>query len=144
MLVKVATAGLISTQTTRLVDLPDLPSQVVQVWAVYFDLQNFDATMAVSHALYHDVNLGITRSINEVGAQWLHAEQPMDVDGPGQPHIVVRFWPEPYELIGTQRWDIVPSGGNATPFMTIHYTIRIERDRTKWNLLRARTSFERD
>jgi len=144
MLVKITAAGAVTAQTTRLVELPDIPGRVVQVWAVHFDLQSFSATTAVVHALSHDVNLGTTLSSNDVAGQWLHAEQSHDTDGPGQGHIVVPFWPEPYELVGTQRWDIVPSAGTIIPFMTVHYTIRTERNRTNWNLLRARTSFERD
>jgi len=146
MQVKIARPpALFSTQTTVLVDLPDLPAQVVQVWAVYFDIASFSDTLGIAHALYHDINLGSTRSVNEVTAQWLHAEQPLNTSGLGQPHLEVRFWPTPYELIGTQRWDIIPAGGaTISAFITIHYTIRIERNPTKWNLLRANTSFERD
>lgn len=137
-------AGLISAQTTRLIDLPDIPGQVLQVWAVYFDNQNFSANGALTHALRHDVNLGQTLSLNDTPGQWVHAEMPQDVDGPGQNHIEVRFWPDPYELIGPQRWDIAVSGGSFTPFCTIHYTTRREPNVTKFNLLRALTSFERD
>lgn len=143
MLVKIARQGNISVQSTVLVELPDIPELVVQVWRVLFDLQTFSAATAVVHALSHDVNLGVTLSTNDIAGQWVHAEQAQTVEG-GPPHIEIPFWPEPYELIGTQRWDCNLSGGSINPFMTIHYTLRRERNRTLWNLLRARTSFERD
>jgi len=143
MEVKIATHGSISAQSTVLVDLPDLPQVVVQVWALYFDIQSSSAAAAIVHTLSHDVNLGTTLSTADVAGQWCHAEQGRAVDSLSN-HIEVRFWPDPYELIGPQRWDVLPSNGSITPFITIHYTLRRERNANLWNLLRARTSFERD
>ncbi len=144
MLVKIASALAITGQNTVLVDLPDLPGIVVRVWRVMIDLQSFSVAAAIVHTLSHDVNLGVTLSTNDVAGQWIHVEQAHGAAGLGQPHIEVPFLPEPLELIGPQRWDILPGAGTITTFLTVHYTLRPERNVTEWNLLRARTSHERD
>ena len=143
MQVKIATHGSISSQSTVLVELPDLPELVIRVWALFFDIQSSSAAAAIAHAMSHDINLGTTLSVNDIAGQWCHVEQGRAVDSLTN-HIEVRFWPEPYELIGPQRWDVLPSAGSITPFLTVHYTTRAERNANRWNLLRARTSFERD
>ncbi len=143
MEVKIVTMGSISSQTTLLVELPDLPNQVLQVWRLTFDIQSSSEATAIVHALSHDVNLGTTLSTADVAGQWAHVEQGRAVDSLAN-HLELPFWPEPYELIGTQRWDVLPSNGGITPFLTVHYTVRREPNLTKWTLLKARTSFERD
>jgi len=144
MNVKLATSGGVSTQTTILVQLPDLPGIVVQIWALFFSLASFSANAGVAHAMHHDVNRGVTLSVFDFGSQWAHANTPVDTDGPGTLFVPIYFQPEPYELIGTQRWDLLPSGGTVQCDLMIHYTTRIERNRTRWNLMRSKTSFESD
>jgi len=144
MSVKMDVLTSITSQTTKLVELLDLPGIVVRVWSVQFMLSSFSESVAVAHALRHDVNLGTTLSTADMPGQWAHAEQPQDSDGAGLSNIIVPFWPEPYELIGTQRWDVNLSAGTISVKVAIHYTLRKEPNKTRWNLLRARTSFERD
>lgn len=142
MLVKIARQGTITGQTTQLVELPDIQGEVLQIWAIYFDLQSVSEATTLIHTLWHDINMGTTLQSSDVAGQWCHVEQGHISDGPR--HEEVRFSPEPYELIGPQRWDCNPSNGTITVYMTIHYTIRKERNVVRWNLLRARTSHERD
>lgn len=143
MRVKIVSLGNITQQTAFLIELPDLPTLVVQVWSVFFDITSSSAATAITHTLWHDVNLGTTLSTLDVPGQWMHVSQGRAVDSLTN-HIHVPFWPEPYELIGPQRWVCGVSNGTVAPKCTIHYTMRKESNKTLWNLLRARTSFERD
>jgi len=143
MEVKIATHGSISAAATRLVELPVIVNQVLRIWAVYFDIQSSSAAAAIVHTLWHNTNLASSLSTADVAGQWIHAEQGRAVDSLAN-HIEVRFWPEPYELIGPQRWDVSPSNGSITPFITFHYTVRREPNLTKWTLLKRRTSHEED
>jgi len=140
----ITTMGSISAQTVALIDLPVIVHQVLQIWAVYFDIQSSSEATAIAHALFHNVNLGQTLSVGDVNSQWLHAEQGRAVDSLANHIEGTRFWPEPYEVAGPQRWVCLPSNGSITPFCTVHYTIRAERNLTRWTLLKSRTSHEED
>lgn len=140
MQVKLALHNGITALATNLVQLPDLPGLVVQVWFVAFMVRSVSEATAVSFTLHH--NIGTTAiSVNDFGSMWTHgAGAYSGTANPGQ--IAIPFWPEPYELIGTQRWDAQPSAGTVSAILQIHYTLRRERNRTVWNMLRSRTSFE--
>lgn len=139
----IATMGSISAQTVAIVPLPVIVHQVLRIWAVYFDIQSSSAAASIVQVLSHDVNLGTTLSVSDIDNQWVHAEQGRAVDSLAN-HIEVRFWPEPYEVAGPQRWVCLPSNGSVTPFITIHYTVRREPNLTEWTLLKSRTSHEED
>jgi len=135
--------GSISAQSVLNVDLPDLIHQVLRIWKVTFDIQSSSEATAIVQALSHDVSLATTLSLNDVAKQWMHVEQGRAVDDL-QNHIELAFWPEPYELVGPQRWVCQPSNGSITPFITFHYTVRREPNLTRWALLKRRTSTEED
>jgi len=143
MQTKIVTTGAITAQTATLVPLPSLVHQVIRVWAVAFDIQSSDSAASIVQVLAHNVDLGVTLAVADVDSQWLHAEQGRAVDSLTN-HIHVPFWPEPYELIGTQRWICLPSNGTVVSVMTVYYTTRREPNLTTWSLLKRRTSFEED
>lgn len=133
----------ITQQTTVLMRLPDLPGWVVEVLSVIVGVQSFSANTAVTSALYHNTDLGVALGINtNLAGQWCHLENPLDTDAAVGAQTVFAF-PVPYELIGVQRWDCAVSGGTTTVVMSILYTLRREANRTLWNDIRRRTSFER-
>lgn len=133
----------VTSQTTRLLRLPDLPGHVVEVHSVIGHVQSFSANTAVSYGLYHNTDLGVTLGMNtELAGQWAHLEMPVDTDA-GPPATPVFHFPVPYELIGVQRWDMAMSGGTITALISIVYTLRREPNKTLWNAIRRRTSFER-
>ncbi len=136
-------ASAITSQTTVLLRFPDIPGQVVEIHAVIGQVQSFSASAAISMALYHNSDLGVTLGMNtEIKGQWAHLELPVDIDAAVVTPVPIWF-PVPYDLVGVQRWDVVPSAGTITAFISVIYTVRSEGNRTLWNELRRRTSFER-
>ena len=133
----------ITVQTTQLLRLPDLPGWVVEVHSVLAQVQSFSTSAAISMGLYHNTDLAVTLGVNaELVLQWCHLELPVDTDAAIVSPVVFPFG-VPYDLVGVQRWDTVPSAGTITAVISIVYTLRREPNRTLWNEIRARTSFER-
>lgn len=133
----------ITGQTTVLLRIPDIPGSVAQIHAVIGQIQSFSASSAVTFALYHNTDLGVTLGVNSnLASQWCHLELPVDVDAAVVSPVVFPF-SVPYELVGVQRWDAVPSAGTVTALISVVYTLRNEPNRTLWNEIRRRTSFER-
>jgi len=143
MQTKTFSHGAITAQSVRVVQLPSLIHQVVQVHKVFFDIQSSSAAASIVQILSHNVNLGVTLSVNDFPSQWVHAEQGRAVDSLTN-HLEIPFWPVPYELVGPQRWICVPSNGTIVPVMTIHFTTRREPSLLQWSLLKRRTSHEED
>lgn len=129
-----------STQTLQIIRLPDIPGWVVRVHRVTHFVSSFSAAAAVSAVLNHNVNLGETLSINDFGSAWCRIDQAITAEVP--PGVQV-YDPEPYELIGPQRWISIASAGNVISVLSIIYSMRRERNKVLWNALRAKTSFER-
>jgi len=130
-----------STQATVLVELPDIPGLVVEVRQVNWYLESFSAETAVALRLYHNIDLSVTLAFARVpGDVWWSVGQAV---GTGGPSPVQTVYDPPFDLIGAQRFDHVASAGTVIGHLVIHYTTRRESNRTLWNDLRARTSFER-
>lgn len=131
-----------STQDVILVDLPDIPGKVVEVHRVLWMTESFSSTTAIGIRLYHDVDVSKTLAFAAIPPNlWMNISQGLSGGSDSQGEVV--FTP-PYDLIGVQRFDHISSAGTVIGHLTIHYTMRSERNRTVWNELRARTSFERD
>jgi len=131
-----------SAQGTLLVDLPDIPGQVVLVSRVLWMVESFSAGTAIGIRLYHDTDTSKTLEFAAIPPNlWMNISQALVDAADSQAEVV--FTP-PYELIGRQRFDFITSAGTVVGHLTIHYTTRPERNRTVWNELRARTSFETD
>ncbi len=131
-----------TTQSTVLVELPDIPGVVVEVSRVLWMVESFSTATAVGVRLYHDIDMSRTLAFASIPPNlWASFSQGINVEGPAP--IVIAFTP-PYQLIGVQRLDFISSAGSVIGLLTIHYTVRKESNRTLWNELRARTSFERD
>ena len=129
-----------STQNVILVELPDIPGIVVLVSRVLWHVESFSAVTGVGIRLYHDVDVSKTLAFNEIPPNlWMSIS--VGLSGAAQSAEVV--YTPPYELVGVQRFDHVSSAGTVVGHLSIHYTTRTERNRTVWNELRARTSFER-
>ncbi len=141
MQVALASQTGITSITTVLVPLPDLPAMVVRIWAVQFDLTSWTEATAVAQVLHHNVGTSAL-SVADFRSMWTRVSQAVGTDA--MTHVSVPFWPEPYELIGTQRWDTQPSAGTISATLQIHYTLRRETNATLWNLLKVKTSFEGD
>lgn len=124
---------------TTLLRLPDIPGQVVEVRRLIFNLTSFSAATAVAIAFHHNVNLNVTLSTTNFTSQWAQMDVGASNGGPAPMHIP--FDP-PYELVGVQRADAQLSAGTAAGILMVIYTVRRESNRTVWNELRARTSFE--
>ena len=132
-------AGMTTSVITRLLRLPDIPGQVVEVRRVIFNLTSFSAATAVAIVLSHNVNLAVTLSTVDFTAQWAQMDVGASNGGPAPMHVP--FEP-PIEMVGVQRVDSQLSAGTAEGVLMVVYTVRRERNRTVWNELRARTSFE--
>lgn len=131
-----------STQSVVLVELPDIPGLVVLVSQVLWSVESFSQVTGIGIRLYHDIDVSKTLAFSEIpGALWCNISQ--GLSGAADVQAVVAFQP-PYELIGAQRLDHISSAGTVVGQLTIHYTTRREPNRTVWNELRSRTSFERD
>lgn len=131
-----------STQAVVLVELPDIPGIVVLVSRVLFMVESFSAATAIGVRLYHDTDVSKTLAFTDIpGALWFSGSQA--ASGGGPPHVDVEYHP-PYELVGAQRCDHISSAGSVVGHLVVHYTTRREGNRTLWNELRSRTSFERD
>jgi len=126
---------------TVLARLPDIPGQVVEVRRVIFNLTSFSAATAVAIVLHHNINLNVTLSTVNLTAQWAQMDVGASNGGPAPMHVP--FDP-PYDLVGAQRVDAQLSAGTAAGILMIIYTVRREPNRTVWNELRNRTSFEGD
>jgi len=133
------TALSFSTQETVLIDLPDLPGQVLQVGRVLWMPGSFAGVTAVSIALHHNTSLAGTLALTDFGSMWMRIDQHLNTVG----YYVPYDFEPPLELVGRQRCDVVSSSGTVTGVLAILYTLRTEPNRTLWNDLRARTSFER-
>ncbi len=131
-----------TSQSTTLVELPDIPGQVVQVRAVHWFTSSFSQTASFVAILDHNISLAVTLSTTEDReSMWFPGIGFVDVDGPSeQPSL--RYDP-PYELIGKQRFDHLATAGAMSGMLVILYTLRRESNRTVWNELRSRTSFEK-
>lgn len=132
-----------STQATILVQLPDVPGEVVMVHRVLWMVSSFSDVTAIALTLDHNVNIAVTLSTDASSkSQWWAGDQ--GASGGTPPHVDVAYSPSPYELVGLQRFDHIASVGTVSGRLIILYTTRREPNRTKWNELRSRTSFERD
>ena len=131
-----------STQDVVLVQLPDIPGIVVEVHQVLWNVESFTDVTGIGIRLYHDIDVSKTLAFSEIpGALWCAISQ--GLSGGADVQALVRFDP-PYDLVGAQRLDHISSVGTVVGHLTIHYTTRREPNRTVWNELRSRTSFERD
>lgn len=130
-----------SQGTGQILQLPDIPGQVVEVRSVIVEEQGVNASTAISHALYHNIDQSVVHGINIVEEQWCHFEMPTVLDvAPGR-----RSWIDfavPYDLVGPQKWEMSVTQLTQC-ILTIVYTVRREPNKTIWNELRARTSYER-
>lgn len=126
---------------TRLMRFPDIPGQVVEVRRVTFGLTSFSSATAVTVVFHHNVNLNITLSVGDFTDAW--GRITAGASGGTPPFEPLVFDP-PYDLVGVQRLDYQLSAGTAEGLVMAVYTVRRERNRTVWNELRSRTSFERD
>jgi len=134
-------ADAMDTQTrTRIVHLPDIPGQVVQVRRIVFGLESFSSATAVVVVFHHNVELAVTLSVGDTTAAWARVEA--GASG-GTPVFQPVVFDPPYELVGPQRMDYQLSAGTGEGSVMVTYTLRRERNRTLWNELRSRTSFER-
>lgn len=131
-----------SQGTGQLLRLPDIPGLVVEVRSVIAQVQGVTVSSSVSHGLYHNTDQSVVHGINIVEEQWLHFEQAAVLDATPATFNRIDF-DEPYDLAGPQKWEMAMSAGTVVAIMTIIYTTRKEKNRTIWNELRARTSFER-
>ncbi len=125
---------------TVLLPLPDIPGQVVEVRRLIVSLTSHSAFTAFSNAFHHNVNLNRTLSLGDFTSQWAHTDLGVGLIE-GAPPMHVPF-DVPYDLVGVQRWDSQLSSGTAEAKLMVIYTVRREPNRTVWNELRARTSFE--
>jgi len=129
------------TQTrTTLVRLPDIPGLVVQVRRLVFDIVSFSSVTALIVVFHHNINLAETLSTGDTTDAWAWMAAGLSGGGPRPLHLP--FEP-PFELVGTQRMDTQLSAGTGEGDLTVMYTTRREPNRTRWNAIRARTSFER-
>lgn len=131
-----------STQETRIIEFPDIPGEVVQIWRVSFQVQSFTAATAIALRLVHNVNLAVTLAVNAEQLPNVWATVDQAASGGGPPQAITEFWPEPYELLGRQRLDMVSSAGTVQGILSIMYTTRSEPNRTLWNRIRRSTSFD--
>jgi len=121
--------------------LPDIPGQVVEIRRVVFGLTSFSAATAVTVVFHHNVDLSITLSVGDFTDAW--GRITAGASG-GTPSFEPMVFDPPYELVGAQRMDYQLSAGIGEGLVMVTYTVRRERNRTLWNELRSRTSFERD
>ena len=130
------------TQTrTRLMRFPDIPGQVVEIRRVIFGLTSFTSATAVTCVFHHNIDTSITLSVGDFTDAW--GRITAGASG-GTPHFAPLVFEPPYDLIGTQRMDYQLSAGTGEGLVMVMYTVRREPNRTIWNELRSRTSFERD
>ncbi len=130
-----------TTQSTLLIPLPDIPGKVVQVRRVQWGVEGNTASTVVGLRLYHNTDLSVTLAFADLPAQDLWCVLSfITLNDSLNPFMV---YEPPYELVGTQRFDFLATGGTHTGVLTIAYTLRNERNRTLWNDLRSRTSHER-
>lgn len=127
---------------TVLLRLPDIPGQVVEVRRLMFNLTSHSAFTGLATAFHHNVNLNVTLSVGDFTSQWARMNLGVGLIEGAQP-MHIPFDP-PYDLVGVQRWDTQLSSGTAEATLMVNYTVRMERNKTIWNELRARTSFEGD
>jgi len=119
--------------------LPDLPGWVVQVHRAAWRITSWTSGQSASLMLNHNVaNNNI--SVNDLETAWARLNVRSDV-GMGDEQV---YTPEPYELVGKQSAHFSLSGGTIDGILAIVYGMRREPNRTLWNALRARTSFEKD
>lgn len=131
-----------SSQVTELVELPDIPGLVVEVHRVLWMVESFSDVTGTGVRLYHDVDVSKTLAFDSIPPNlWMNVSQGLSGAADSQAEVV---YTPPYELIGVQRLDTISSVGTVIGHLTIHYTVRREANRTVWNELRSRTSFERD
>lgn len=131
----------LDTQTrTTVLPLPDIPGIVVEVRRLVFSLRSFSEVTVLIVVFHHNVNLAVTLSTLDTTAAWAWIGSGASGGGPGPLHIPFDV---PFDLIGPQRMDTQLSAGTGTGQVMVTYTTRRERNRTLWNALRAKTSFER-
>lgn len=131
----------LDTQTrTTLVPLPDIPGLVVEIRRIVFNLVSFSEVTALKIVFHHNINLAETLSTADLTDAWAWMAAGASGGGPEPLHLP--FDP-PFEVIGTQRMDTILSAGTAEGDLLLQYTMRRETNRTLWNALRAKTSFER-
>jgi len=128
-----------SIQSTVLIELPDIPGEVVQVNDVLWMVSSFTMDTAITVILHHNTALSVSLSVNDFGSAWCRMDQ---ASGGGPPQVGYHF-ADPYELVGRQRCDFVASAGSVIGTLAILYSVRAEPNRTLWNGLRRTTSFER-
>ena len=131
-----------STQGVVLVDLPDIPGVVVEVRRVLWMVESFTDVTGIGVRLYHDIDVSKTLAFGETPDNlWMIIAQGLSGGADSQAEVV---YDPPYDLVGKQRCDFISSVGNVVGYLQIHYTTRREPNRTVWNELRQRTSFERE
>lgn len=95
-------------------------------------------TTALASLLAHNTGPGFTFQSTDPSTAW--AQLFLIGDGHAIRGEQV-YDPEPYELIGKQRWVNINSAGTTTVRLAVVYSMRREPNRTLWNDLRAKTSF---
>lgn len=131
-----------AARQVTIVPFPDLPGWVVQVHRVMIGFVGFGAASAIGNVLDHNVSLAITIDMIDSTSMWCRIDSAFGNNPNQAPNLMV-YTPVPYELIGPQRWVTVNSVGTIDVFLTVLYEMRREANKTKWNALRAKTSFER-
>lgn len=137
----IAADGMTTSVVTRLIRLPDIPGQVVEVRRVTFGLTSFSSTTAVTVVFHHNIELSITLSVGDFTDAWGRITG--GAGGGSESAFFPMVFDPPLELIGAQRMDYQLSAGTGEGLVMVSYTVRPERNRTVWNALRARTSFEK-
>lgn len=139
--VKFARTSVSTAQTTELIELPDIPGIVVLISRVLVMLESASTGTGMGFRLYHNISLALTLPFASVpGDLWFWAS----LQATNEAAVASVAYDPPYELVGKQRYDTIGSAGSAIVGLTIIYDTRRERNRTAWNEIRARTSFERD
>jgi len=136
----IATDAMDTQVRTRLMRFPDIPGQVVEIRRITFGLTSFSSATAVTCVFHHNIELSITLSVGDFTDAW--GRITAGASG-GTPSFEPMVFEPPYDLVGTQRLDYQLSAGTGEGLVMALYTVRRESNKTLWNELRARTSFER-
>lgn len=127
-------------QSFELIELPDIPGIVVEVRRVLVNVESVSTATGMGFRLYHNISNAVTLPFSEVPSSlWFWAS----LQATNEMAMADVEYSPPYDLIGKQRYDTIGSAGAAITGLTILYTTRREPNRTVWNELRRRTSFEK-
>lgn len=121
------------------IQFPDLPGWVVQILRVSWQAVSFSAEAGVALNLNHNVANNVI-PINDFASTWCR----LNIASGGNRDVFQDFSAEPLDLIGLQSAHFTISAGTLDSTLAIIYRLRRESNRTLWNAIRRRTSFEKD